>query len=187
MTILRPPTRTAIIEAAFEIFSRDPSASLSEVSERAGVGRATLHRHFPSRDALVRALALIAIEEMDAAADAATAGAPNYTTAFQRMLSALIPLGSRHGFLALEPIEGDPEIADAFARQQRETSELIDACKAEGLFELTVPTDWISQVFDHLLYAAWESIKAGETTPKQASDLAWRTLTRGLSGQANDL
>lgn len=181
--ILRPKTRDAIIEAAFEVFSRNPSAPLSEVSDRAGVGRATLHRHFPGRDELIRALALIAIDEMDDAAERACEGVASHSEAFQRMLEALIPLGDRHSFLALEPIEDDPDIADAFARQQRETSEMVDEAKAEGVFDPNVPTRWITEAFDHLLYAAWESVKSGETTHKQAANLAWRTLTNGLSGR----
>lgn len=180
---LRPKTRDAIIDAAFDVLSRDPSAPLSDVADRAGIGRATLHRYFASRDALVRALALIAIEEMDAVAEAACEDAPSYAEAFERMLTALIPLGDRHGFLALEPVDDDPAIAEAFARQQRETHDMVDEAKQEGVFDPGIPTAWIAQAFDHLLYAAWESVKAGEITHKQAAELAWRTLTAGLKGK----
>ena len=60
----RLSAREALIEAAFAVFSRDPSAPLAQVADRAGVGRATLHRYFASRDELVRALTEIAIAEM---------------------------------------------------------------------------------------------------------------------------
>ncbi len=179
-TPLRPSTKDAIIEAAFDLLSRNPSASLGDIADRAGVGRATLHRHFAGRDDLVRALALIAIDEMDEAAEAACDNAETYADAFRRMLTALIPLGDRHGFLAREPIEDDPDIAAAFERQMRETRDMVDEAKREGVFDRAVPTDWIAQAFDHLLYAAWESVKSGETTHAQAADLAWRTLTAGL-------
>lgn len=177
---LRPSTRDAIVEAAFDVLSRDPSAALAQVAERAGVGRATLHRHFATREALIRALALTAIEEMDAAAEAACADAPSYEDAFRRMLTVLIPLGDRHGFLAREPVDDDPAIAAEFQRQMDETREMVEGAKAEGLFDPAVPTAWITQAFDHLLYAAWESVRAGEATHAQAADLAWRTLTQGL-------
>lgn len=177
---VRLSAKDAIIEAGFNVLSQDPSASLSEVAERAGVGRATLHRHFASRKELVRTLALIAIEEMDDAAEAACETASSYSDAFQRMLTALIPLGDRHGFLAREPIEDDPDIAAEFERQMNETRAMVEEAKREGLFDRGVPTAWITQAFDHLLYAAWESVKSGETTHRQAADLAWRTLTTGL-------
>ena len=177
---IRPSTRDAIIEAAFAVFSKDPSAALSEVATLAGVGRATLHRHFASREDLIRQLAKIANQEMDEAVEAACADVPSYSEAVRKSLHALIPLGDRYGFLELEPIDDDPELKAAFDRQQREMKELIDAAKGEGLFDTAIPTSWIVQTYDHLLFAGWESVKAGETTADQAADLAWRTLTTGL-------
>ncbi|MEM8695011.1 MAG: TetR/AcrR family transcriptional regulator [Pseudomonadota bacterium] len=177
---IRPSTKDAIVEAAFDVLRQDPSAPLSTVADRAGVGRATLHRYFPSREALIHALALTAIDEMDQAAEAACEGVQSYEEAFRNMLAALIPLGDRHGFLATEPVESDPAIAAEFERQMNETRELIDEAKQDGLFDPAVPTDWIAQAFDHLLYAGWESVKAGDITHKQAADLAWRTLAHGI-------
>ncbi len=180
---LRPSAKDALIDAAFDLLSRNPGASLGDIAERAGVGRATLHRHFAGRDDLIRALAHLAVKEMDEAADAVCENAASHGEALRLSLEALIPLGDRHGFLAREPIENDPEIAAEFSRQLRETEEMVAAAKEEGVFDNAVPTAWITQALDHLLYAAWESVKAGETTHAQAADLAWRTLTRGLGGQ----
>lgn len=177
---IRPSTRDAIIEAAFAVFSKDPSAALSEVATLAGVGRATLHRYFASREDLIRHLAKVANQEMDDAVNAACADVASYSEAARKSLHALIPLGDRYGFLELEPIDDDPEVKAAYARQKRETEEMVDAAKGEGLFDTAIPTSWIVQAYDHLLYAGWESVKAGETTPDQAADLAWRTLTTGL-------
>lgn len=177
---IRLSSKDAIIEAAFTVFNRDPSASLAQVAELAGVGRATLHRYFASRDGLIRALAHIAIQEMDEAVEIACGNVKSYSEAMHVSLEVLIPLGDRYGFLALEAVEHDPELQDEFTRMRQETEELAEAAKAEGLFDKTVPTSWIVQAYDHLLYAAWESVKADEATQVQAADLAWRTLTSGL-------
>ncbi len=46
-----------LVAAASEAFARDGAdASLEEIARRAGVGSATLHRHFPSRQALLNAV-----------------------------------------------------------------------------------------------------------------------------------
>ena len=182
---IRPSSKDAIIEAAFAVFSRDPSASLSEVAERAGVGRATLHRYYSSRDTLVRELARIAVEEMDQAVEETTKDAVSYGDAIRLSFEAMIPLGDRHGFLASEPIDDDEHLSAEFKRQRHETEEMVEAAKREGVFDATVPTSWIVQAFDHLLFAGWESVKSGETTPKQAASLAWRTLTSGLGKDAS--
>ena len=164
--------RDALIEAGFALWAKNPRASLAEVAAHAGVGRATLHRHFASRDALVKALTLRAIEESDAAAQAACDGAPSYAAAFEALFGALIPIGNRHGFLANEPLNDDAEIAAAFARMTRESHELIDAARAEGLFAPDMPTFWIAQLLDHLIYAGWQTVRDGMPPPNRRPN--WR-------------
>ncbi|MFP2956377.1 TetR/AcrR family transcriptional regulator [Myxococcus sp. 1LA] len=49
--------RERIVAAAEELVARDGAqASLEEIARKAGVGSATLHRHFPSRQALLEAV-----------------------------------------------------------------------------------------------------------------------------------
>jgi AcrR family transcriptional regulator len=52
-----PDARERILEAAYELFSRRGvrAVGVDEVIERAGVAKATLYRHFPSKDELVLA------------------------------------------------------------------------------------------------------------------------------------
>jgi AcrR family transcriptional regulator len=51
----KPDARERILEAAYELFSRRAirDVGIDEVIERAGVAKATLYRHFPSKDDLV--------------------------------------------------------------------------------------------------------------------------------------
>lgn len=180
----RPSARDALIEAGFQVLSRNPSAGLADIAETAGVGRATLHRYFPSREAFVSALAQLAIREMDDAVENACADSKTAGEALRDSFLALIPLGDRHGFLAHESLEHDPAIQAEFARLRRETVDLVAAAQEEGFLDAAVPTDWIVRAFDYLLYAAWESVRTDEATAKQAADVAWRTLTSGLGARA---
>src|SRR5215208_1231708 len=52
-----PSTRERILETAYELFSRRGvrDVGVDEVIERANVAKATLYRHFPSKDDLVLA------------------------------------------------------------------------------------------------------------------------------------
>ena len=177
---LRPSTKDALIEAAFELLGKDSTTSLANIAARAGVGRATLHRHFPTRETLIQTMALRAIKELDAAADDAYDDAPNYTQALKKVIEALVPLGDRYRFLWREPLENDPKIAKELERQKRETLELVEDAQKEGAFDPAIPSTWIVQAYDHVLMAAWESVNAGETTSAQAVELAWRTLMTGL-------
>lgn len=179
----RLSTAEAIIEAGFAVFSRDPSASLSVVAEAAGVGRATLHRYFPGRDHLINELARIAITEMDEAAQAACAEAQTAADVLEMTLHALVPLADRHGFLGHLTPDEDDELQAEFRRQQAETEEMFAGAKEEGVFDRSVPTSWLVQAYEFLLYAAWESVRTGEATAEQAARLAWRTLKNGLEDQ----
>ncbi len=181
--IIRPTAQEAIIDAAFTVLGKDPSAPLSEIAARAGVGRATLHRYYASRAELISALSHIAIKEMDEVAEAACADAQSHSEALQLSFQALVPLGDRYGFLMLEDVANTPDIEQEIERQQRETNMMVDAAKEEGVFGLSVPTGWITKAYDNLLYAAWDSVHTGEMTNTQASDYAWRTLTKGLGGK----
>ena len=182
MDKIRPGARDAIIEAAFQTFSRRPAATLADVAEHAGVGRATLHRHFKSRDALMLELARQAQRELDAAIDQETKSAASHTQGLQLALAAMIPLADRQWFLAHEPVEHDPEVAAAYRAGLEELVEEIDAAKSEGTFDPNVPTAWVAEAYEILIHAAWTMVRDRQATPSQAADLAWRTLTKGLGG-----
>lgn len=55
-TSARERTRRAILDAAVATFAKSPNASLTEVAEKARVGRTTLHRYFPERSVLITAV-----------------------------------------------------------------------------------------------------------------------------------
>lgn len=182
MKKIRPSTRDAILEAAFQTFNQRPGASLGDVAKHAGVGRATLHRHFSSREALMTALAKTAMEELNTAVDAAVVDATSHSEGLRLALTAIIPLANRQWFLAHELVDRDPAIAAAYKRDTEELHAEIEAARAEGTFADDVPTKWIAETYENLIYGAWTMVRDGDATASQAATLAWRTLTDGLMG-----
>ena len=181
---IRPATRDAIIEAAFRTWSADPAASLEEIAALAGVGRATLHRHFAGREDLLEKLGLLARAEMEERANAACIGATSHTDALRRIMAAMIALGDRHWFLA----RAFPPAGTGAAPEERRTEarflSVIAEATEEGTFHPDCPPTWIATSFDHLIHAAWGEVREGRLTHSQAAGLAWSTLTRGLAGSA---
>ncbi len=60
------------------IAEQGADASLRDVARRAGVGHGTLHRHFPTREALLEVLLRASFDELTATADMlATSGSPD--------------------------------------------------------------------------------------------------------------
>src|SRR4051812_24614510 len=74
-----PPRRRAdaersvarILDAAVDALAGDPEVSLAEIARRAGVVRATIYVHFPTREALLEAVTHRAIAEVAAGGEAA--------------------------------------------------------------------------------------------------------------------
>jgi AcrR family transcriptional regulator len=182
MSNIRPKVRDAIIEAAFQVYTENPKANLAEIAEWAGIGRATLHRYFKGRGELFYELAKQAVRELDRAALGSTEGLISHTEALKRRFVAMVPLAGRQLFLAREVIEDHPEIREHYRRQKNEMLAAVKRAKQEGHFDEAIPTSWIVQIVDHLIFAAWEAIRDGELTLNQASELAWRTLNRGMGG-----
>lgn len=182
MTRSRPrrSAREAVLDAAAAVLASNPSAPMSAVAEAAGVGRATLYRHFPTREALVRELALEAIERTDAAVAPILEQGLSSEDTLRGMFEAIVPLGDRFHFLANERVD-DPEVAEQIRRQTREMEEFVEIAKSDGLFAPGLPTAWIVAAIDALIWAAWDTVREGTVAPRDAASLAFRTLTRGLT------
>jgi AcrR family transcriptional regulator len=69
--------RHAILASAEQAFARrGPGASLEDIARDAGVGSATLHRHFPTRDVLIAAVYRGQIDDLCASTSGLLAGHP---------------------------------------------------------------------------------------------------------------
>jgi len=180
MQVINPSSRAAIIEAAFLVFNDNPGASLADVATKAGVGRATLHRHFSARQDLIDALAQIAMDELDAAVDAATADATSHIDALRVSLIAIVPLAPRQWFLSHELFE-DENLIQRYSDSMAELRATIAAAQTEGAIAADLPALWAMSVYDNLIYAAWLLVRDKEATAAQAADLAWRSFLNGVS------
>jgi AcrR family transcriptional regulator len=83
-----------ILSAARTVFVEDgPDASLDEVARRAGVGNATLYRHFGDREDLIRAVATDVIAQVADDSESALAEESDPFRALQRCLRAAASYG----------------------------------------------------------------------------------------------
>lgn len=176
----RPDTRQALLVAASQMLAAGQEPSLAEIATAAGVGRATLHRHFPSRQDLMRALADWALDTLDDAAEAAAAKATSHTQALWAIVEAMIPLGDRYHILIHAPLaEGDTSLAERLRQQESDMVSLIRSAQDEGAFRPGLPATWISAVLDALIYTAWEQVQRGELAANAAGPLLRETLLSG--------
>lgn len=174
-------SRQDLIAAATRILAANPGASLAEVATRAGVGRATLYRHFPSREELIRELTVEAIRATDEAVAPLQYRAISATAMLREVIAAVVPLGDRYHFLSQEHgFPDDPEIEGELQRQLQELGDLVEAVKAERTIAAEMPTAWVVAAFDALIYAAWAAVNDGSVARRDAPELVWRTVISGL-------
>src|ERR1035437_8821751 len=99
-------TTTAILDAAAHVLAVDGTgASMTDVANAAGVGRATLYPYFETRESLLEALAVDAVA--DVGARLADAGLDGVTVelAIERIARAVIAVGERYSVIVREEIE----------------------------------------------------------------------------------
>ena len=171
--------RQALLDAAIDTLARNPGASLSEIATRAGVGRASLHRHFASRADLIAAASRQCMDEIDAATAEALADARTARERLARMLEAVVPLGDRYHFLMSETVD-DAGVRTRYAEELDWLASLVDDLKGEGVIAADVPSGWAVVHIDAQIWVAWSEVAAGNLAPAHAADLALRTLLEGL-------
>ena len=181
---LSRPRRTVkrpLLEVVAEVLVARPGASLAEVAQAAGISRTTLHKHYATRDELVRAVALRAVEIWEQAVDA-VAEEPGTEAGLRRLLAAMIESGPQLAFLWRNPsLDPDEEINRRYGEVQRGCLAVVHRAQREGLLAAAVPDWWLLQTIFALTYTAAESVHSGHLAPRDAPDLAVKTLLHGLS------
>ena len=175
-------SKEKILSAAIAALARKPDSTYSELAVAIGIGRATLYRHFPRRDALIREICLYSLRKIDTELMPIFAQTMTAMDALYAMLEKLIPMGERLHFLSREyAVMEDEEIARIYARQLEALRQMIAWAKQEGGIAMDIPDAWIARVIDSMIYMAWEAIEDGDIARNDAAELVFRTLTTGFA------
>lgn len=141
--------RERIVAAAEQLIGREGAqASLEEIARRAGVGSATLHRHFPSRGALLEAVFRDGVAQLCARAAAQPGDSPGDELA--TWLEELTVYTATHRGLAAALLAGPDGLApesiccthlvrdalDALVQRASSAGALADGVTTEDLMRL---------------------------------------------------
>ncbi|NJC73529.1 TetR/AcrR family transcriptional regulator [Planosporangium thailandense] len=170
----------ALLDIAAEVLVADPSAPLSEVAWAAGIGRTTLHKHYATRDDLLRAVAHRALdrwEQVVAAADRAESD----DGGLRALVEAMVPIGPQLAFLWRNPIfDHVEEIGRRWQRVESQALAVLKRAQGRGVMRADVADFWLLHAFHSLVYVAAESVGSGHLAPRDAPDLVVETFLRGL-------
>jgi AcrR family transcriptional regulator len=119
----------AAIELILEVGGEPPRDA---IARRAGVGIATLYRHFPDQQSLLGAVAHHVLDRSAAAAETAISDAPNGAEALRCYMHEAVDRGL--GALnLLYPLLNDPQWPEQRVRAEALLHAMCDRAKSEGL------------------------------------------------------
>jgi AcrR family transcriptional regulator len=176
-TGVRARTRRAILDAAVTVFSANPGASLSDVAQAAQVGRSTLHRYFPERADLIRAVGAEALDRTRAAIVGARIDEGEPAAALRRLVIEYFDLGPWYMLLFAEPLLADDEAFWAEAdTAEAPVRDLFARGQADGLFDPTLTVSWNQRTVWWTLFNAWSVMTEDCTSRSDALRMAVRSI-----------
>jgi AcrR family transcriptional regulator len=187
-----PPKRRAdaersiarILDAAVDALARDQEASMAEIARRAGVVRATIYVHFPTREALLEAVTERALAEATAAINAAEPerGAP--ADALARVVAATWrTLGRYHALVAINTAtRTTEELRHRHGSVLGALLPLIERGQADGVFRTDVPAAWHLSMLMALVHAGSAELRAGRVQEAGAEAAVVATVLGAVAG-----
>jgi AcrR family transcriptional regulator len=161
--------RARLLAAARTELSRDPDVSLDEIARSAGVVRRTLYGHFPSREALIDALAAEAKESLEQAFTAARRPDADPATALAGLILASWGVGDHYRMLISLARRrlGEERLRDILAPARAEAVAILERGQRDGTFATHLPAPVLALATESVVLAILES-QAGSVPPGPA-------------------
>ncbi|MES4903461.1 MULTISPECIES: TetR/AcrR family transcriptional regulator [unclassified Streptomyces] len=172
-------TMTAILEAAERALSRDPSATMEQIAEAAGVARTTVHRRFATREALIDALAGWATQRFAAAVDAAHPDTAPPLVALYQTTANVLGVKVGWGFAMSQASSVNPEVARIHSDVRDTCERLFRRAQEAGVLRADIDIPWTRRVYYALIHEAAQSRNESEKDTETLATLVVDTLLRG--------
>lgn len=141
LTPLRERVAIGILEGAASVLARRPQASMEDVSEAAGVARATLYRYYPTRELLLEKLWQYGLDDVGDRLEAAGLDRVSVGEGFTRAVRVLVAVGDP--FVVLVRERGGAPGPDFDQRIAAPLGRLIQRGQAAGDIREDVSASWL--------------------------------------------
>ncbi|MEV5239345.1 helix-turn-helix domain-containing protein [Streptomyces cinnamoneus] len=171
--------RERVLRAAAALLTRKATASMDEIAKAAGISRATLHRHFAGRDALVRALEQLGIEQFERALDEARLDEGDAAQAVRRLIDRTEPVAGILGFLYSENQLFEGEINEGWNRLDARVHALFVRGQEEGAFRIDLSPAWLTDALYGLIASGAWAVHDGRVAAKDLTRMVAELLLGG--------
>lgn len=172
--------RSALLAAAADELARNPGASMIEIAHAASLTRATLYRHFGTREKLVEGLQEEALARASTVLALARLDEGTALEALHRVVRGLAELGSRFRPLLVEGADLDPRFRERRGAVLSPLHDVVRRGQAEGAIERDLPPEFVITAMASMLAAGVRTVPAARTNGEQVAELVFSTLIRGI-------
>lgn len=176
----------AILDAALDALASDPEVSMAGIARQAGVVRATIYVHFPTRESLLEAVTDRAIAEV---ADVVAAAEPQRgepAEALQRVVAAAWrALGRFHALVAVNARLPQAELHRRHLPVLELLVPLIERGQRDGTFRTGVSVAWHLSMLMAIVHAASNQLQ-GVNPPPQVEAAVVTTVLGAVSALPGD-
>jgi len=174
---------TAIINGALDALASDPDVSMAEIARRAGVVRATIYMHFPTRESLLDAVMEHATDLVAQAIREAEPDRGEPKEALERVLLATWQqLSQFHNVLQINMNRLSAK--ELRRRHLPMTSQLVPLAErgqAEGVFRRDVSATWLIAVVRAIVHTASTELQGGRLSQDEVERTMLTTALAAVS------
>lgn len=169
-----------LIQTAISVLNDDASATMLTIADKAGVNRRTLHRHFSSKEQLVKACVAAISSQILKDVKQAIEQHASPVDQLKQMFVDDVAKGQHFEFVQKFRTLSDEEVKTEFEEMGQLFYGVLDKLKESGTADAKLSNDWLAYVWMGLVRSTNQALKDGAIAPKVAHELGWNAFSAGM-------